>query len=298
MSRYFNSACVSPPGAGLGVGEVVGVGFGGSVPGTIVPVIAVALTVPAGVIVAVSEVALGPGDDSVAAPPHAAMAPTNRSAQTRRPLGPAGPPVRCPLPRPPAANVTGRIQVKAEGQDLVVDPAGVEHRFLRLIPSWCAVLQQILLPDDKPDHAVMVRHPSALRGEPIDRNDFEGEADDETVALVLASERNSQAHDIELPGEVLDRAVVGCDPTDTERRDPRFDAQFGHDLDGGAHPARSFHLALKFRERRMHSGSHGVRYEFTTASGSHRRRRYRDARSGTSAPRRERLPRSRGSRRR
>src|SRR2546423_757361 len=195
MSRYFNSACVSPPGAGLGVGEVVGVGFGGSVPGTIVPVIAVALTVPAGVIVAVSEVALGPGDDSVAAPPHAAMAPTNRSAQTRMPLGTAGPPVRFPLPRPPAANVTGRIHVKAEGQDLVVDPAGVEHRFLRLIPSWCAVLQQILLPDDKPDHAVMVRHPHELRGEPIDRNDFEGEADDETVALVLPSERNSQAHD-------------------------------------------------------------------------------------------------------
>jgi len=45
---------VRPPGAGLGVGEVVGVGFGGRVPGTIVPVMAVAETVPPGVMVAVS----------------------------------------------------------------------------------------------------------------------------------------------------------------------------------------------------------------------------------------------------
>src|SRR2546423_6812856 len=123
MSRYFSCACVSPPGAALGVGEVVGVGFGGSVPGTIVPVIAVALTVPAGVIVAVSEVALGPGDDSVAAPPHAAMAPTNRSAQTRMPLGTAGPSAGIPPSPPPAASGNGRIKTKAQGEGPVVYPA-------------------------------------------------------------------------------------------------------------------------------------------------------------------------------
>jgi len=78
---------VSPPGAGLGVGDGDGVGFGGIVPGTIVPVIAVAVTVPAGVIVTVSAVALGVGDESVAAPPHATTAARRRSAQTRIPLG-------------------------------------------------------------------------------------------------------------------------------------------------------------------------------------------------------------------
>jgi len=55
------------------------------VPGTIVPVMAVAVTVPAGPIVAAPPVALGAGDESVAAPPHATTATPSRSAQTRMP---------------------------------------------------------------------------------------------------------------------------------------------------------------------------------------------------------------------
>src|SRR5438309_2790712 len=80
MSRYLSCAWVRPPGAGLGVGDGAGVGLGGIVPrpGTMVPVIAVAATVPAGVIVAVMAVALGAEalgsgvPRRVAAPPHAA----------------------------------------------------------------------------------------------------------------------------------------------------------------------------------------------------------------------------------
>lgn len=67
----------------------VGVGAGGIVPGTTVPEIAVALTVPAGRIVAVTavalpSVALGSGDPSVAAPPQAATRTTPRLSARRR----------------------------------------------------------------------------------------------------------------------------------------------------------------------------------------------------------------------
>ena len=121
------------------MGEVVGVGFGGKVPGTIVPVMAVAETVPPGVMVAVSAVALGPGDESVAAPPQATIATTNKSAETRMPLGTAWASVRFPLAWVPTANVTGRIHLFAQRQDLVVDPASLDHRLLRLVPPGCAV---------------------------------------------------------------------------------------------------------------------------------------------------------------
>src|SRR5438132_3784473 len=95
MSRYLSCAWVRPPGAGLGVGDGAGVGLGGIVPspGTMVPVIAVAVTVPAGVMVAVMAVALGAealGSGVVrgdAAPPHAAAnASTNPSVTARIPL--------------------------------------------------------------------------------------------------------------------------------------------------------------------------------------------------------------------
>jgi hypothetical protein len=48
-----------------------------------VPVMPVAVTVPDGVIVTVSAVALGAGDDRLAAPPQAATAMRRTSAQTR-----------------------------------------------------------------------------------------------------------------------------------------------------------------------------------------------------------------------
>src|SRR3989442_13936082 len=129
-----------------------------------------------------------------------------------------------------------------------------------------------------------------LGAEAIQRNALEGEAEHQTVAPVFRSERHTKIQDVELSREVLYRAVVSCDATDTEGRHARFDAQFGDDLDGGAHPARSFHLPLKSRERCMHKGSHGVRYDFSAASGAHRRRRRGDARGRAPATLRERFP--------
>ena len=92
MSRYLSCAWVRPPGAGLGVGDAAGVGLGGIVPtpGTIVPVIAVAVTVPAGVMVAVMAVALGAetlGSGVVrsdAAPPHPATRATPSTSTKAR----------------------------------------------------------------------------------------------------------------------------------------------------------------------------------------------------------------------
>src|SRR5256885_11750190 len=237
---------------------------------------AVAVTVPAGSMVPEPAVALGSGEESVAAPPHPAIATTKTSAKTRMSLGTAGTPAWFPHRGTAPANVTGRIHLFAERQDLVVDPACLEHRLLRLVPAGCAVAQQTL-PDDKPDRAVRMAHTDELGAEPIQGNALQCEAEHQTVAPVLRSERHAKIQDVELSGEVLDRAVVGCDATDTEGRHARFDAQFGDDLDGGAHPARSFHLPLKSRERGMHKGSHGVRYDFAATSGAHRRRRRRDA---------------------
>src|SRR2546422_6423543 len=92
MSRYLSCAWVRPPGAGLGVSDGAGVGLGGIVPrsGTMVPVIAVAVTVPAGVVVAVTAVALavealGSGVvRSDAAPPHPATRATPSTSTTAR----------------------------------------------------------------------------------------------------------------------------------------------------------------------------------------------------------------------
>ena len=58
--------------------------------------------------------ALGAGDDSVAAPPHATSATTNTNPQRRIPLRTAGTPRWFPLARAPAANVTGRIHLVAQ----------------------------------------------------------------------------------------------------------------------------------------------------------------------------------------
>src|SRR2546427_10540005 len=90
MSRYLSCAWVRPPGAGLGVGDGAGVGLGGIVPrpGTMVPVMAVAVTVPAGVMEAVIAGALGadalgsgvPRSD--APPPHPAT-PATPSKSTK-----------------------------------------------------------------------------------------------------------------------------------------------------------------------------------------------------------------------
>src|SRR5207245_302893 len=218
-----------PPGAGLGVGEVVGVGNGGGVPGTIVTVIEVAVTVPAGAIVPEAAVALGSGEESVAAPPHPAMATTKTSAKARMPLGTAGTPAWFPHRGTAAANVTGRIHLFAERQDLVVDPACFEHRLLRLVPAGCALAHQTLLPHDKPDGAIGMAYADELGAGAIQRSALEGEADHQTVAPVFRSERHAQIQDVELSREVLDRAFVCCDATDTEARHARSDVYFGDD---------------------------------------------------------------------
>src|SRR5947207_9440328 len=107
---------------------------------------AVAVTVPIGVIVAVSVVALGAGDESVAAPPQATSPARRTSAQTRIPLGTSGGGRRFPLSRPAATNVTGRIHLRAQREDLVVDPTGREHRLLGLLPARRTPRQEVLLP--------------------------------------------------------------------------------------------------------------------------------------------------------
>ena len=125
---------------------------------------------------------------------------------------------------------------------------------MRLLPARRAVGKEVLLPHHYPDRALRVGHANELGGEPIERDALKCEAQDEAEPSVLRSERYPEIQHVELTGEVLERAVVGCDLTDTERGRARFHAQFGDDLDGGAHSARRFHRSLKSRERRMHEG--------------------------------------------
>src|SRR5437868_870257 len=171
---------------------------------------AVAVTVPAGSMVPEPAVALGSGEESVAAPPHPAMATTKTSAKARMSLGTAGTPAWFPRRGTAPANVTGRVHLFAERQDLVVDPACFKHRLLRLVPARCAVAQQTLLPDDKPDRTVGMAHTDELGAQPIQRNLLEGEAKHQAVVAVFRSERHAQIQDVELSREMLDRAVVGC----------------------------------------------------------------------------------------
>src|SRR5207247_9037271 len=118
--------------------------------------------------------------------------------------------------------VTSRIYLFAEREDLVIDPACFEHRLLRLVPAGCAVAQQTLLPDDKPDRAVGMAHADELGAEAMQRNALEGEAEHETVAPVVRSERHAQIQGGERSGGVRGRAAGGCDVADTERGQARF----------------------------------------------------------------------------
>ena len=57
--------------------------------------------------------------------------------------------------------------------------------------------------------------PHELGAQQIERDGVKGEAEHEAVAFVPCSDRHAQILDVELSGEVLDWAVVGCDTTDT-----------------------------------------------------------------------------------
>ena len=99
----------------------------------------------------------------------------------------------------------------------------------------------VLFPHHHPDRAVGVRHPDELLSQPRQIALAKGEAEDETVPAVSGAQREPRLDHIELPREMFERAVIGRDAADTQRRDARLRAEFWHDLAGGPHGAWRFH---------------------------------------------------------
>src|SRR5437879_10585429 len=89
-----------------------------------------------------------------------------------------------PLTRTAPANVAGRVHVFAQREDLVVDPAGVEDRFLRFVPVRRTGRELVLLPHHDPGRPVRMRDSHELAPEPLELDLAEREAQHEPVASV------------------------------------------------------------------------------------------------------------------
>src|SRR5438309_11215427 len=89
-----------------------------------------------------------------------------------------------PLTRTAPANVAGRVHVFAQREDLVVDPAGVEDRFLRFVPVRRTGRALVLLPHHDPCRPVRMRDSPELAPDPLELDLAERDAAHHSAAAL------------------------------------------------------------------------------------------------------------------